>query len=244
MEAILACHPARSTEWLGCHPKSCELWRIRTGPIFKVQISLSGRSQRRSLIPLRREIYCSSLTSVLNLQSKTENPQRLVAVHKCHACEKSKVPSIRDFSTYEIFWIYSTKQNQWSDVLSRMPFPHRHSRSCMHLYIVTCLFLRSFCHVCAENSRMESEPIVHDLGREEEDKSKAVPERYSSAAARKLSATGSEVSWRWYQISVLWASFFFKSHALCTNECMCACAHTYPNTIPVNCTHAAPHACT
>ena len=33
MEAILACHPAGSTEWLDCHPKSCELWRIRTGPI-------------------------------------------------------------------------------------------------------------------------------------------------------------------------------------------------------------------
>ena len=33
MEANLACHPARSTEWLDCHPKSCELWRIRTGPI-------------------------------------------------------------------------------------------------------------------------------------------------------------------------------------------------------------------
>ena len=33
MEAIFACHPARSTEWLGCHPKPCELWRIRTGPI-------------------------------------------------------------------------------------------------------------------------------------------------------------------------------------------------------------------
>ena len=33
MEAILACHPARSTEWLDYHPKSCELWRIRTGPI-------------------------------------------------------------------------------------------------------------------------------------------------------------------------------------------------------------------
>ena len=29
------CHPARSTEWLDCHPKSCELWRIRTGPIKK-----------------------------------------------------------------------------------------------------------------------------------------------------------------------------------------------------------------
>ena len=25
MEAILDCHPARSTEWLDCHPKSCEL---------------------------------------------------------------------------------------------------------------------------------------------------------------------------------------------------------------------------
>ena len=34
MEAILACHPARSTEWLDCHPKSCEPWRIRTGPIY------------------------------------------------------------------------------------------------------------------------------------------------------------------------------------------------------------------
>ena len=33
MDAILACHPVRSTEWLDCHPKSCELWRIRTGPI-------------------------------------------------------------------------------------------------------------------------------------------------------------------------------------------------------------------
>ena len=36
MEAILACHPARSTEWLDCHPKSCELWRIRTGPISQL----------------------------------------------------------------------------------------------------------------------------------------------------------------------------------------------------------------
>ena len=33
MEAILAWHPARSTEWLDCQPKSCEQWRIRTGPI-------------------------------------------------------------------------------------------------------------------------------------------------------------------------------------------------------------------
>ena len=33
MEAILACHPARCTEWLHCQPKSCELWRIGMGPI-------------------------------------------------------------------------------------------------------------------------------------------------------------------------------------------------------------------
>ena len=32
MEAIFACHPARSTEWLDYHPKSCELWR--TCPIW------------------------------------------------------------------------------------------------------------------------------------------------------------------------------------------------------------------
>ena len=38
MEAILACHPARSTKWLDCHPKSCELWRIRTGPILFVSL--------------------------------------------------------------------------------------------------------------------------------------------------------------------------------------------------------------
>ena len=47
MEAILACHPARSTEWLDCHPKSCELWRIHTGPImrtFKVALILLSMS--------------------------------------------------------------------------------------------------------------------------------------------------------------------------------------------------------
>ena len=40
MEAILACHPARSTKWLDCHPKSWELWRIRTGPIVPNRCSL------------------------------------------------------------------------------------------------------------------------------------------------------------------------------------------------------------
>ena len=47
MEAILACHPARSTEWLDCHPKWCELWHIRTGPInvpyiYFLKMCLSG----------------------------------------------------------------------------------------------------------------------------------------------------------------------------------------------------------
>ena len=35
MEAILACHPARSTEWLDWVAKSCELWCICTGPLGK-----------------------------------------------------------------------------------------------------------------------------------------------------------------------------------------------------------------
>ena len=38
-KAILACHPAKSTEWLDCHPRSCELWRIRTGPILFVPMA-------------------------------------------------------------------------------------------------------------------------------------------------------------------------------------------------------------
>ena len=33
MEAILACYPARSTEWLDWVAKPCEGWRMRTSPI-------------------------------------------------------------------------------------------------------------------------------------------------------------------------------------------------------------------
>ena len=32
----------RSTEWLGCHPKSCELWRMRTGSIVLPRMSLNS----------------------------------------------------------------------------------------------------------------------------------------------------------------------------------------------------------
>ena len=55
MEAILACHPARSTEWLDCHPKSCELWRIRTGPIWEASpmlIKMTNVLKRGQLIML------------------------------------------------------------------------------------------------------------------------------------------------------------------------------------------------
>ena len=34
MEAILACQPAPSTQWLAWVANSCELWRIHTGPIM------------------------------------------------------------------------------------------------------------------------------------------------------------------------------------------------------------------
>ena len=45
---------------------------------------------------------------ILKFQSKSENLQRSGAVRKFHAFERSGVPSIRKFSAYEIFWIYST----------------------------------------------------------------------------------------------------------------------------------------
>ena len=35
MEAIMAFHPAKSTEWLDWAKKSCELWRNRTGPTVR-----------------------------------------------------------------------------------------------------------------------------------------------------------------------------------------------------------------
>ena len=50
MEAILACHPARSTEWLDCHPKPCELWRIRTGPIRLCGSSFFHFKKKKKLI--------------------------------------------------------------------------------------------------------------------------------------------------------------------------------------------------
>ena len=48
MEASLACHPARSTEWLDWVAKWCELWRIRTGPISK-KSSLAMQLETRAV---------------------------------------------------------------------------------------------------------------------------------------------------------------------------------------------------
>ena len=64
MEAILACHPARSTEWLDCHPKSCELWRIRTGPFiqmsaFSTKCNLVASNTLWSYAPRFTHFRCS-----------------------------------------------------------------------------------------------------------------------------------------------------------------------------------------
>ena len=40
MGAILACHPALSTEWLDWVAKSCEIWCIRTGPMDFVYVAM------------------------------------------------------------------------------------------------------------------------------------------------------------------------------------------------------------
>ena len=42
MEAILACQPALSTEWLDWVARWCELWRIRTGPIASILVQASS----------------------------------------------------------------------------------------------------------------------------------------------------------------------------------------------------------
>ena len=51
--------------------------------------------------------FRTKIKCILKFQSKSENPQRSVAVRKFHAYERSGVPRIRKFSAYEIFWIYS-----------------------------------------------------------------------------------------------------------------------------------------
>ena len=70
MEAILACHPTRSTEWLDCHPKSCELWHIRTGPI---------RSQTHSLGPG----WSSGVILLLLILSVSASLYTSKSTHRC-----------------------------------------------------------------------------------------------------------------------------------------------------------------
>ena len=62
LEAILACHPARSTEWLDSNPKSCELWRILTGPItqFALFFFLLPQSASHKCDSHKREKDCRS----------------------------------------------------------------------------------------------------------------------------------------------------------------------------------------
>ena len=81
MEAILTCHPARCTEWLDCHPKSRELWRICTGPINMLASVLNFSSTCRSELMMLRScveilrlhpfwrVPCSASTWVLMLQA-------------------------------------------------------------------------------------------------------------------------------------------------------------------------------
>ena len=57
MEAILACHSVKSTEWLDCHPKSCELWRIRTGPSQRTLLWLSQLKVSRPRPIFRQILY-------------------------------------------------------------------------------------------------------------------------------------------------------------------------------------------
>ena len=54
--------------------------------------------------------FRTKMKCVLILQNKAENLQRLAAVRKLHAFERSEVTRIRTLSAYEIFWIYSTSQ--------------------------------------------------------------------------------------------------------------------------------------
>ena len=63
--------------------------------------------------------FCTKIKCILKIQSKSENPQRLVAVRKFHAYERSGVPRIRKFSAYELFWIYSIYNGAYADMAAK-----------------------------------------------------------------------------------------------------------------------------
>ena len=55
MEAILACHPALSRDWLDWVAKSCELWQICTGPILSMLLLGSIWLHRFCVVLVLRE---------------------------------------------------------------------------------------------------------------------------------------------------------------------------------------------
>ena len=57
MEAILACHPAGSTEWLDCGAKWCERWRMHTSPIGFISLNMTH---------LDRNKFCDRLDHIVN----------------------------------------------------------------------------------------------------------------------------------------------------------------------------------
>ena len=67
MEAILAYHPAKSTEWLDCCPKSCKPSRDRTGTIGRCTVTMKQRwhTFARSCWSAAETEFCFSLWSEL-----------------------------------------------------------------------------------------------------------------------------------------------------------------------------------
>ena len=78
-----------------------------------------------------RGSFCTKIKCTLKDQSKSEKPQQSASERKFHAYERSEVATMRKFSAYKIFWIYSNLTSLQTLHLS-MYLIHRYQRSSRH----------------------------------------------------------------------------------------------------------------
>ena len=94
-----------------CYAKIYSLWKFANARFWNFYPYCKSRIFRMHFIfeYFVRSGFRTKIECVLNLQSKAKNPQRLAAVWKFHAYERSEVTRIRKLSADEIFWICSMK---------------------------------------------------------------------------------------------------------------------------------------
>ena len=135
MEAILACHPARSTKWLDCHPKSCELhvWRIRTRPIpvesihcnrrrnsfATLSFSAQGRSSGENICSRKKQKFLTAFSGVAKRFGHEEhkNEARQGQSSNLEQTKKKRLYHESLLSRSSFFFVFSSESGRSSSIL-------------------------------------------------------------------------------------------------------------------------------